>query len=114
MVAAKGEMNPMTTTISLERWLEAAAVVQLGVAALNLRLVRWLRWRVELMGLPLLMRQVFQVHVWFISLTLAIFGVTTLRFAESMASRANPAVAWLAAAIAIFWGLRVVMQVGYY
>ena len=104
----------MTTTVSLERWLEAAAAVQLGVAMLNLKLVRWLRWRVELLGLPLLMREVFQVHVWFISLTLAIFGVTTLRFAGLMASRANPALAWLAAALAIFWGLRVVVQVGYY
>jgi len=104
----------MTTIMGLTEWLKVAGAVQLGVAILNLALVRLLRWKEELSGLPLLMREVFQVHVWFISLTLTILGAMTLRFAESMAARANPALTWLAAMIAIFWGLRVLIQIGYY
>ena len=97
------------------RWcLEVAAVAQLGVAALNLGLVRLLQWKTSLRQLPLLMREVFQVHVWFISLTVAAFGVMTLRFAGSMAANEDPVTAWLAAIISIFWGLRVFIQLAYY
>ena len=101
-------------TMHLQEWLEVAAMAQLGVAGLNLGLVRLLRWRNPLDQLPLLMREVFQVHVWFISFTLAAFGVTTLRFAVSMAAKTDPAATWLAAIIAIFWGLRVLIQLAYY
>src|SRR6266404_8589970 len=101
-------------TMHLQEWLEVAAMAQLGVAGLNLGLVRLLRWRDPLSRLPLLMREVFQVHVWFISFTLAAFGVTTLRFAVSMAAKTDPAATWLAAIIAIFWGLRVLIQLAYY
>ena len=101
-------------TMDLQWWLEVAAVAQLGVAALNLGLVRLLQWRNPLRQLPLLMREVFQVHVWFISLTLAAFGGMTLRFAGPMAAREDPAAIWLAAIIAIFWGLRVLIQLAYY
>ena len=101
-------------TRGLEPWLAAAGVAQLGVAIVNLGVVRLLRWKGELARLPLLMREVFQVHVWFISLTLAIFGSTTVRFARELAIGRNPALTWLAAAIAIFWSVRVVIQVAYY
>ena len=101
-------------TIHLQRWLEVAAIAQLGVAALNLGLVRLLQWREPLGRLPLLMREVFQVHVWFISFTLVSFGIMTLRFAVPMAARTDPAATWLAAIIAVFWGLRVFIQLAYY
>lgn len=98
----------------IKPWLEAAGIAQLGVALLNLGLVRLLRWKDELAKLPLLTQEVFQVHVWFISMTVAIFGIMTLRFAESMSARLDPVVAWLAAAIAVFWAVRMVIQVAYY
>ena len=101
-------------TTHLQWWLEAAAIAQIGVATLNLGLARLLRWKEPLRQLPLLMREVFQVHVWFISLTLAAFGVMTLRFAAPMAAKGDPAATWLAAVIAIFWGLRVLIQLAYY
>ena len=61
----------------LEVLLAIAAITQAGVAVINIFLVRLMRWRDDLSGLPLLVREVFHVHCWFISLTLMIFAVTT-------------------------------------
>src|SRR6266568_8603379 len=94
--------------------LQIAAALQLGVAVLNLFLIRLLHWREELARTPLLLREVFQVHVWFISATLAIFGVMTWRFAGEIASGHNLIAQWLAAAIGLFWGIRTVLQIVYY
>lgn len=94
--------------------LLVAAFLQLGVAILNLFLVPLLKWREELLRVPLLLREVFQVHAWFISITLTIFTVITLRFAPELAAGANPIATWLAAGIGIFWAIRVVLQVAYY
>ena len=98
----------------LELLLRASAAVQMVVALLNLALPRMLGWKDDLQRMPLLMRQVFHVHAWFISLTLAILAVITWRFAREMSAGASQPLAWLAAAIAIFWGLRSVRQVAYY
>ena len=54
--------------------------------------------------MPLLIREVFHIHVYFISITLAIFGVLTWRFAATSPLRATPLAVWLAISIAIFWG----------
>jgi hypothetical protein len=91
-----------------------AAASQLGVAVLNLFLIRMMKWREELARSPLLLREVYQVHVWFISITLAIFGVMSLRFAGEMASGQNDLARWLAAAIGLFWAIRTVLQIAYY
>ena len=98
--------------ISLDLLLKAAAAGQLCVAVLNLFLPRLLHWREDLTRLPLLMREVFQIHVWFISITLTIFAVMTWRFATEM--NANPACRWLAAGIGLFWALRTILQITYY
>jgi hypothetical protein len=95
-------------------FLQAAAVLQLGVALLNLFLVPLLKWKEDLARAPLLLREVFQVHAWFISVTLAIFGLLTWRFAGELATHANAIGAWLAAAVGIFWAIRTVLQITYY
>jgi len=94
--------------------LQLAAIMQLGIAALNLFLVRLLNWEEEVARMPLLLREVFRVHAWFISITLTIFGVMTWRFASEMAGGANPVCQWLAAGIGMFWAVRTVLQVAYY
>ena len=94
--------------------LQFAAAFQLAIAALNLFLVPLLKWREDLARMPLLLREVFQVHAWFISITLAIFAAMTWRFASEMAVHANPVCQWLAASIGVFWGIRTVLQAGYY
>ena len=98
--------------VQIFRLLQLAAVLQLGIAVLNLFLVRLLNWRSDLERMPLLLREVFQVHAWFITITLTLFGVLTWRFALEMA--ANPIGRWLCAGIGLFWGARAILQVTYY
>lgn len=91
-----------------------AAVGQLAIAVVNLRLDQLLNWRPILARLPLLLQEVFTVHKWFISLTLAIFGILTLRFAGDLATGANELSRWLAAGIGAFWAVRTAIQWLYY
>ena len=94
--------------------LYLAAVAQLGIAVLNLFLVRLMNWREDLARMPLLVREVFMVHAWFISITLTIFAALTFRFAPQIASGAAEIFRWLAVCIAGFWGFRTILQVTYY
>jgi hypothetical protein len=99
---------------NLELFLRLAAFAQLGVAVLNLFLVRIMKWERDLASVPLLIREVFQIHIYFISITLAIFGAPTWRFAGDLASAANPLCTWLAIGIGAFWAVRSVMQWSHY
>src|SRR5205823_7424619 len=101
-------------TFSLLFLLPVAAMLQISVAALSLFLVPLLKWKQEVARMPLLLREVFQVHAWFISVTLTIFAVMTWRFAAEMAGGANPVCRWLAAGIGGFWAIRTVLQMAYY
>ena len=100
--------------LTLTHLLQLAAVAQVAVAMLNLFLVRIMKWENDLGRMPLLVREVFQVHAWFISVTLAIFGTLTWRFAGDMAGAGNPLAKWLCAGIGIFWAIRTILQVTYY
>jgi hypothetical protein len=91
-----------------------AAILQFAIAILNLGLNRIMGWKEDLDRMPLLIREVHQVHAWFISVTLAIFATITWRFAGDFASGTNPICRWLAMGIGLFWALRVVLQVAYY
>jgi hypothetical protein len=101
-------MNLLRTHLDL--LLRAAAIVQLAVAILNLWLIRIMKWKPDLERMPLLIREVFHIHCFFISLTLSIFAVLTWRFADDIASAANPLCLWLAVAIGLFWVARSLMQ----
>ena len=100
--------------MTLSSLLRIAAAAQLAIALLNLFLVRLLDWKADLDRLPLLLREVFHVHCWFISITLGIFGVMTLRFADAMAASSNETCRCLTAGIGIFWAIRTVLQATYY
>ena len=92
--------------ISLETALRAAALAQFAVALLNLFLIRIMKWKPDLDRAPLLIREIFSVHVVFISITLSIFGALILRFAHEIARAGSALAIWLAAAIG-FSGLSV-------
>ena len=94
--------------------LQIAASLQLGIALLSLFLPRILDWQDAITRMPLLVREVFHVHAWFISITLTIFGVITWRFAAEMAAGMNEPLRWLAAGVGLFWAIRTVLQVTYY
>ena len=100
--------------MKLELALYTVAAAQLAVAVVNLFLVRLLGWRSDLDRMPLLVREVFVVHAWFISVSLAIFGAVTLRFAPEFAAASHEVFRWLAAGIGSFWALRTVLQITYY
>jgi len=104
----------MNVDTLLPLMLKLSAVAQIAVAVLNLFLVRLLHWRPHIEQLPLLPRQVFMVHLWFISLTLLIFGGVTWQYADDMARGGNPLAAWLCGGIALFWGIRTLLQIMYY
>ena len=94
--------------------LYIAAAAQLAVAVLNLFLVRIMKWEDSVPRMPQLVREVFHVHAWFISITLVIFGVVTIRFAGELTTGTNDLGRWLAAGIGIFWLIRWLMQFFYY
>jgi hypothetical protein len=98
------------TNSALDLALRVAAIAQFAVAILNLFLIRIMKWKRDLDGAPLLIREVFHIHVIFISITLSIFALLTWRFADEIAGAANPLAIWLATAIGIFWIIRSVMQ----
>lgn len=73
-------------------------------------LIRIMKWKPDLDRVPLLIREVFHIHVIFISITLSIFALPTWRFAHEIGGAANPLAIWLATAIGLFWIARSVMQ----
>jgi hypothetical protein len=99
---------------TLELALQLAAVGQAAVALLNLNLVRLLRWQPDLARMTLLVRQVFQIHTFFISATLLIFAALTGRFAHELATGSDPIGRWLAGGIGLFWAIRAILQVAHY
>ena len=100
--------------ISFETALRAAALAQFAVAILNLFLIRIMKWKPDLDRAPLLIREVFRIHVVFISITLSIFAVLTWRFAHEIAIATTPLATWLAGAIGFFWLVRSAMQWTHY
>ena len=97
-------------TLQIEKALIAAAIGQLAIAGLNMRLDKLLGWESELNGISLLLREVFYVHKWFITITLLIFGVITIRFASDIGSANYEMARWFAASAGIFWGIRTAIQ----
>src|SRR5258707_11497037 len=95
---------------SLELALRVVAVAQFAVAILNLFLIRIMKWKPDLERAPLIIREVFRIHVVFISITLSIFAALTWRFAYEIALASSPLTIWLAVAIGLFWLVRSAMQ----
>ena len=89
------------TITHLELWLRIVAVAQVALAVLSLNLPRILQWQPDIDRMSLLVRQVFEIHAWFIALTLMIWGALTWRFAPEMAHAPTELSRWLCAAIGI-------------
>jgi len=98
----------------LKACLILAATGQFCVAVLNLSLVRIMGWKEDLARVSVLVREVFNIHVLFISITLAIFAALTFRFARDMSMGSEPIYRWVACSIGTFWAIRAVLQVTHY
>jgi hypothetical protein len=94
----------------LELFLRIIALAQVALAVLSFFLARILKWETDITRMSLLVREVFEIHSWFISLTLLIWGVLTWRFAEEMAQAPTELSRWLCGAIGVFWGIRCALQ----
>ena len=99
---------------NLNKLLVAVAIGQLLIAMLNMRLDKLLHWDSELKSVSQLLREVFYVHKWFITITLLIFGVITIRFANDIGTGSYEMARWFAAGVGIFWGIRTVIQWVFY
>jgi hypothetical protein len=73
-----------------------------------------MKWKPDLDRTPLLIREVFRIHVFFISITLSIFALITWQFAPEIVRATSPLATWLAAGIGVFWLVRSVMQWSHY
>ena len=96
----------MNATIALF-W--AAGLIQIGDAAVNLFLPAPLRTRENLGKVSPMIRQVFLVHWFYVLLTLVIFGTACLLFARELTGGA-PLARFLCGAMAVFWGMRIPIQ----
>lgn len=97
-----------------ELLLKLVAAAQIAVAILNLFLPKIMKWQPDMAAMSSLVRDVFIIHGWFISITLTIFGVLTWRFAPEMASQPSELARWFCGGIATFWGIRAVLQWTHY
>lgn len=96
----------MNATVVL---LWAAGIVQIGDAAVNLLLPRPLRSRENMAKVSPMIRQVFLVHWFYVLLVLVIFGAMCLLYAPELAA-GGPLARFLCGAMALFWALRVPIQ----
>ncbi len=94
-------------------YIWAAGVVQLFVASLNIVLPKKLQYRENIAKLSPIVRQVFVVHAVYIALVLVFFGVLCLLFAGELAG-ASAMGRFLSGFLAVFWLLRMGIQLFYY
>jgi hypothetical protein len=94
-------------------WIEIAGWLHLVIASANFFLPRKLRYRENLSRVDTIIRQVFIVHSIYIVLMLAGLAGLCLFFAEELAGGSGLG-RWLSGFIAVFWWLRVPIQLFYY
>jgi hypothetical protein len=100
-------MNTLTPLI----WV--AGIVQLLIASANFFLPRRLRYAENLSRVDMIVRQVFVVHSVYIVLVLAGLAGLCLFFPHELAG-ASRLGRCLCGFLAVFWGLRVPIQLFYY
>ena len=93
--------------------LRAVGVVMALLVAVNLVVPVRYQWRDETARLSLLNRQIFQAHAVFLILTLALFSVLLLNYADALVEPTRLSRAILAG-LTIFWALRMLMQWCFY
>ncbi len=93
--------------------LWAAGGLQLAIAAANVLLPGKLRYRENLSRVSPIIRQIFVVHSIYVVFVVLFFAVLCLFFAPVLAGGSGLC-RFLSATMAIFWLMRVLMQLFYY
>lgn len=99
--------------LTLQIHLQVAGALLLGLAAMHPFMPKHFGWHKELANVSLFTRQVFYVHAIFIFLIVVMFGVLSLCFAPQLLSP-HPLAAALLGAMALFWGVRLILQWCFY
>ena len=99
--------------LPLSAWIQVAGAVQLAIGLANLPLARRLQYRKSLAGVSAMVRQVFYVNAAYIVLVVLGFAALSLLFPTELAG-GRPLGRFLSAFLAIFWLLRVPIQLFYY
>ena len=99
--------------LSLSAWIQVAGAVQLAIGLANLPLATRLQYRKNLAGASEIVRQVFYVHAAYIVLVVLGFAALSLLFPEELTG-GRPLGRFLSTFLAIFWLLRVPIQLFYY
>jgi hypothetical protein len=94
-------------------WLWVAGAIQLVIIAANFALPKKLRCRENLVKVSPMIREVFVVHWLYIVLVLGIFTTLCFWFAPELAGGSRLG-RFLSLAMAIFWLLRVPIQLFFY
>jgi hypothetical protein len=95
--------------MTLSQWIFVAGIGQFGVLTAS-ALVPWrLDWRHALRTLPRLHRQMYWVYGGYVALSIVAFGVLSLMNAPDLAG-GTPLARGVCAYIAVFWGLRLMLQ----
>ncbi|MGY8643975.1 MAG: hypothetical protein ACKVJU_23135 [Verrucomicrobiales bacterium] len=90
--------------------LTLAGIAHFGILIASANAPKALNWKVTLVPLPKLMRQMFWVYGWFIVLMIISFGTITLVHTETLATAGTPIARWVSGMIAVFWGVRLIVQ----
>jgi hypothetical protein len=96
----------------IELLLWVAGALQMVIAAANLLLPRILRYRENLARMSPMVREIFLVHSGYIVLVLIAFGTISLVFAPDLAGGSRLG-RFLSAFLAVFWLLRLPVQLAY-
>ena len=99
--------------IAPKLWVQVAGGVQLAIIVANLALPRRIRPRESLAQAPAVVRQIFFSHWLYVLLTVAIFAVACVLFPAEIAG-GNSLGRYLAAAMAVFWLLRIPIQLFFF
>jgi hypothetical protein len=97
-------MNETLTTL-----IRTAGFLQWSVLIASALVPVRLHWNSELRGLPRLHRQLFWTYGGYVVLMIVALGLLCVTFAESLAG-GTPLARGLCGVIAIFWGIRLVLQ----
>ena len=101
------------TTYSMSDAIRAAGAIYVGIMVANVPLPRRLRVQERLAGVPSFLRQIFYVHWLYIVLLLGMFAALCFGFAGDL-SGATALGRFLSAFMAVFWLLRMGLQIFYY
>jgi len=99
--------------LTLQSSIQLAGALQLITAAANFFLPAKLHYHENLAKVSPIIRQIFTVHAIYIVLVLVGFGLICLLFPHDLCG-ASALGKFLCGFLAIFWGLRVVLQFSYY